>query len=62
MLGVFFVIVAQVFHQQTSYSVMEEDGEISVCVNLVGSIGRDVEVILFTEDGTAIGKSEALES
>lgn len=41
---------------------MEEDGEISVCVNLLGSIERDVEVILFTEDGTAIGKSEALES
>lgn len=50
-----YFLVAQASLEQTSYSVSEEDGTVNVCVRLVGSIERQVEVNLFAADGTATG-------
>ena len=37
------------------YSVAEDEGEVTVCVSVVGSLEREVDVTLATEDDTATG-------
>ena len=42
---------------ETAYEVEEEDGAVTVCVNISGaSLARVVTVTVSTEDITAIGK------
>lgn len=53
----FHFLVVQAMHQQTTYTVSEDDGAISLCVTIVGNIEREVEVIFVTEDGTATGNN-----
>ncbi len=42
---------------QSSYSLSEGSGEVSVCVVLAGIIERNVQVELSTFDGTATGNN-----
>lgn len=42
--------------QQDTYTIIEGDGEVEVCVVLDGVINRDVAVELSTQDGTAGGQ------
>ena len=41
--------------ENTVYSVAEDGGEVEVCVSVISSLEREVDVTLATEDDTATG-------
>jgi len=54
---VFHDLVVQVALENSSYLVAEDAGPGSVCVTIVGQLGRDIVVTLSTADDTAMGNS-----
>ena len=50
--------MVQVGFAQSSYTLSEADGLVSVCVNISGAVlDRNVSVLLSTEDDTAVCES-----
>lgn len=48
--------MTNLYIEDGSYLVREDEGFVSVCVVLDGLFEREVSVLLFIEDGNAIGK------
>ena len=54
---VFHDLVVQVGFENSSYLAAEDAGPVSVCVTIIGQLGRDIVVRLSTADDTAMGNS-----
>ena len=60
-----FLIGVRIGFDQTMYRELEEDAngegsEVEVCIDVFGTLDRDVVVSLFTTNGTATGNNQVL--
>ena len=50
--------VASIGFSEPAYTAMEDGGSVRVCLQLCeGSLNRPIDVLLYTDDGTALGEN-----